>query len=537
MLKLKFTSKSSQVGYDKEIDEIRKLGGNEPKTVETRASDHLKCSKRVDSADMHNNWVLKLPRDVLRHHFFLMLSLSELGRLDTATTNHGMRCHFFKDALNGLIIKGPIRISSTSCIKWTISKGIQFLDIECENLNILFCRALFKFNPNVKRLCICSGKFNNSLIRLISKRLRNISVIQKHGTSNDVRDDAILELSHQCPNIVQIDLSNCLRLTNASIIALSKGCPNLSHFIACHKLTDNSVVALSKGCPNIVHLDISGGCSSLNDYSIICLSKQCQKLAYLNVSGCLHITCASIIALSQSCPDLIHFDLSDCISVEFSDDLALALSRACLKLVHLNISGLEAIDSAIVTLSQGCRQLTHVNLSHCGQLTDVSILALSERCPNLSILDISSYQSINNTSFTDTSIIPLCQRCPLLSQLNLSGCCGITNVAIVSLSQHCSNITYLDLSMSRSLTDLSIIALSRSCVNLTNLNISGCNMITNDSIMALSHGCKKLIYLNLGHLKYLTIASIGAILQNCPNLHKLFIPISYMGESVVIKQF
>ena len=52
---------------------------------------------------------------------------------------------------------------------------------------------------------------------------------------------------------------NCYKITDASVIALSKGCTHLTNLIleGCDQITDASVIALSNGCPQLTFLSVT----------------------------------------------------------------------------------------------------------------------------------------------------------------------------------------------------------------------------------------------------------------------------------------
>ena len=53
--------------------------------------------------------------------------------------------------------------------------------------------------------------------------------------------------------LTALDLSGCIRITDASVIALSNGCPQLTYLDLndCNHITDASVNVLSQSHPNL----------------------------------------------------------------------------------------------------------------------------------------------------------------------------------------------------------------------------------------------------------------------------------------------
>ena len=52
----------------------------------------------------------------------------------------------------------------------------------------------------------------------------------------------------------------CRNITDAAVLALAKGCPNLTtvNLYDCANITDAAVLALAKGCPNLTSIDLAG---------------------------------------------------------------------------------------------------------------------------------------------------------------------------------------------------------------------------------------------------------------------------------------
>lgn len=69
-------------------------------------------------------------------------------------------------------------------------------------------------------------------------------------------------------------MSGCDGRTDAAIVAVAQGCPNLTHLDVryCKQLTDKAIVAVAQHCPNLTHIYVSAlfafGCKQLTDAAI-----------------------------------------------------------------------------------------------------------------------------------------------------------------------------------------------------------------------------------------------------------------------------
>lgn len=70
----------------------------------------------------------------------------------------------------------------------------------------------------------------------------------KTDSLQNITDDAVRELSEQCPRLHYVCLSNCPNLTDASLVTLAQHCPLLSvlECVACTHFTDAGFQALAK---------------------------------------------------------------------------------------------------------------------------------------------------------------------------------------------------------------------------------------------------------------------------------------------------
>lgn len=57
-------------------------------------------------------------------------------------------------------------------------------------------------------------------------------------------------------------------------------------------------------CPNVEHLDLSD-CKKISDISINAISRHCSKLLSINLESCVNISDMSLKAISDGCPVII----------------------------------------------------------------------------------------------------------------------------------------------------------------------------------------------------------------------------------------
>jgi EIN3-binding F-box protein len=87
-------------------------------------------------------------------------------------------------------------------------------------------------------------------------------------------------------------------------------------------------------------------------------------------------------------------------------------------------------------LADGCPNLQVINVMECYEVTDIGIIQLAEKCPNIQKL-ISCYD------ITNMSLIKLGEGCHKLMKLDLSDISNINGMGIRSLLDGCRNLNKL----------------------------------------------------------------------------------------------
>lgn len=203
----------------------------------------------------------------------------------------------------------------------------------------------------------------------------------------------------------------------------------------------------------------------------------------------------SLVRLLVNAPLLRHIDLYKCPNL--SDVCVVILSTLCPKIQKIDNLSMTSFSTTNFESLAKCRDLKlltsfspskKVILSENTKLNDIGVENLVSVCSSLQSLDL-----LNCINITDSSLIHLSEHCTILNDIRLSGCKLITDTGLSRLSQSVPNLVLLGLAGCVRLTDVGIIAIAKGCPKLKTIDISGCINLSTISIRALVEYCPALI--------------------------------------------
>ena len=106
------------------------------------------------------------------------------------------------------------------------------------------------------------------------------------------------------------------------------------------------------------------------------------------------------------------------------------------------------------SFARGCNKLRTLKLAECKQISDVGLLQVSNHCPGLEVLDVSRAELAFKV--TDVALLALGERCRQLTDVNLSGCSFLTDAGIDWLAGGCRQLVTLRLPGLYKLTDTGV---------------------------------------------------------------------------------
>jgi F-box and leucine-rich repeat protein 2/20 len=209
-----------------------------------------------------------------------------------------------------------------------------------------------------------------------------------------VTDSLLQTLSRDCLKLEELVLSSCPKITDSGLCHLSEGphhiktidvskCTNVGDLgvgkiisssaeslvsvklLDCYKVTDVTVFALAKSCPNLEILVI-GGCYDVTDESLRALVVGCgENIKSLRLDGCEKLTDLSLKTVISKCKNLVALDIGSCDKVTDVTFKTLIKNEFDSKLKVLKANHVGFTLMGIHIISKFCKEMEYIDLRSC----------------------------------------------------------------------------------------------------------------------------------------------------------------------------
>lgn len=220
----------------------------------------------------------------------------------------------------------------------------------------------------------------------------------------------------------------------------------------------------------------------LRDDAIMLLTGACRWLKRLGIAECNGLTseCLGAVSYANGLTDL-DLSLNDFVSDE----------------------GLAQIAAKV--------PLTNLDLSGCGFVTDEGIKPIAS-LSSITALDLSG-----NMLLSDLSVIAIAERCPRLTSFKCMMVPALTSKPFQVLGSKCAELRVLDLSYVALLNDIGLRTLVRCCKGLVDLNLAWCESLSQGAFQYIAQFCRVLERLNVSSTAIGDSEAL-AILEQCGGL-------------------
>ncbi|RUS83108.1 hypothetical protein EGW08_009140 [Elysia chlorotica] len=314
----------------------------------------------------------------------------------------------------------------------------------------------FLNNTNTKPLC------GLELITIAEKckKLRKL-----YAAYSDIDDESVVFLTQRCPDLEEVDFSECIWLTKISLLALSKNSPNLRklHFqenkvnhlhimnclLRCRKLHevffDGIAIKPSQETFQETRIESVSESRSVDSFKTMddipyidmttsTEDKELQDLLLFEFDT--NVTNAMDVKSTLAKSDQSLLPGTDCSSFSQEPEAPVIVTNFfnhC-PVKRLSLASSLAEEKFLIALVRECPSLTLLELKGTEALTDDLVVTIAKNCPNLETLglSLSVYQS-SDSKFGDRGLMALISYSRQLECLSFMNNRNITSGAVQML--------------------------------------------------------------------------------------------------------
>lgn len=300
----------------------------------------------------------------------------------------------------------------------------------------------------------------------------------------DIPADALRKIIQRAgPFVRDLNLRGCVQLSDKwKAASLTTACENLENLsLEGCKIDRHSIHALLNANPNLIEINFSGLLGVTNSTMKV-ISHACKQVQVLNVSWCSNMDTKGLKRVVMSCPSLRDIRAGEIRGLddkEFMLELFTRNSLERLMLQHCDSLSDEALEVLIEGQDAEIDYLTgrrivqprclkHLDLGRCRNLTDTGMLSLKHNCPSLEGLRVSKIPGL-----TDTSLAAILPTMPRLTHLDLEEVEGITNHTLQELAKSpcMASLKHLSISYCESLGDSGMLPVIKAGLQLRSLEL------------------------------------------------------------------
>ncbi|KAF9573161.1 SCF ubiquitin ligase complex subunit, partial [Lunasporangiospora selenospora] len=262
-------------------------------------------------------------------------------------------------------------------------------------------------------------------------------------------DESVLALTRFCPQLMEIDVTNCLLMSSYGIRTIFQNLPqirdlNLSVFT---NLTDLAFSCIPLGSSSTSSASSQSMTSSSSSLSLRSSSHSLQNsspgrfehLRILNLTSCTAITDDALLRILPAAPRLRNLTLTKCDRLTDVGVMAIKVLGKHLHYLHLGHCS-RLTDRSITTLAQHCTRIRYLDLACCSRITDAAVFALAQlqKLRRIGLVKCSNITDHGIYAMLVSQVLPR-----TLERVHLSYCIHLSDTAVAALVSHCTKLTHL----------------------------------------------------------------------------------------------
>ncbi|MBN3309836.1 LRC29 protein, partial [Amia calva] len=374
----------------------------------------------------------------------------------------------------------------------------------CKELTDTAIAVLCKHQPRLRSLDLswCT-ELSDRTVLAIASSLKDLQHLHLRRTWR-ITDKGLSELM-KLRDLQTLDLSECNHITGSEMV---KGLSSVGgraklvslSFQSCTYVRDLAMFSLVQGLgPSLRVLDLTS-CLYLTDLSVRAIATFLPGLLVLRLGWCKEVTDWGLLGIVEPTKE---YDPD-----RQKEDKGPKFSRT--------FGNMGFFSPPRMPFDDKPRLVTEEDLGQFREKEGASLRALR----GLQELDLSACNKLTDSSITQVVHFPELRR------LSLSMLSEISDQSLVSLSQHCRGLTSLSLSHCVQVSDQGLASAAPRLHRLENLQLACCDRISDRSLDVLAQHCRKLRTLDLSMCKNITMTAVESLQSQLPfleNIHTRFV--------------
>ncbi|XP_050801757.1 F-box/LRR-repeat protein 17 isoform X4 [Gopherus flavomarginatus] len=213
--------------------------------------------------------------------------------------------------------------------------------------------------------------------------------------------------------------------------------------------------------------------------------------------------------LGSKCKELKDIHFGQCYKI--SDEGMIIIAKGCLKLQRIYMQENKLVtDHSVKAFAEHCPELQYVGFMGCS-VTSKGVIHLTN-LRNLSSLDLRHITELDNET-----VMEIVKRCKNLSSLNLCLNWIINDRCVEVIAKEGQNLKELYL-VSCKITDYALIAIGRYSMTIETVDVGWCKEITDQGATQIAQSSKSLRYLGLMRCDKVSEATVEQLVQQYPHI-------------------
>jgi len=342
----------------------------------------------------------------------------------------------------------------------------------CANVTDYGIINLVKATPQLEqlRLELCADVTDQALqyIATSCHRLKTLG-LERGGEDSGISDEGVMRIAHGCRELRYLDISNCVRVSDDSLIKLAEYCPSLERLFLtdCDRISDLGVKLLLKNSTNLQSLSVAR-CTRISDASLKILAANCPHIEFLDISCCFEVTDIGVSSVLRNCHNLLELYCRECTLL--TDETFFTIKDVASQLQTINFGFCEEVtDEGLFALSH-CEAMKDIRFEGVPGITDRGIKRLCDHAafqPEIVHLG-------EGNAISDLGVIAISEKWVGLQEILIRSSNYISNTALTSIASNCANLNTIGIE-SLPITDMAIETLVKNCPQLDRIYVYCCD--------------------------------------------------------------